>query len=246
MTTTIVLPTFNEAANVRAMAHALWSLPMPDLRVLVVDDDSADGTGRIADELAAEQPGKLAVLHRIGRRGLGTAYVEGFRAALQSGADVVVQMDCDFSHSPAYLPEMVKQLDEFDVVIGSRYVPEGRLDEHWERGRVLLSAWANLYARTILGIKVKDATAGYKAWRRSTLLGLGLGRIQSNGYVFQVEMAYVAQRLGYRALEIPIYFEDRRIGKSKMTIPVKFEAAWRVWQVAKRHRGLMPADRRPA
>jgi dolichol-phosphate mannosyltransferase len=246
MTTTIVLPTFNEAANVRAMAEALLALPMPQMKVLVVDDDSADGTGRVADEVAAERPKQVAVLHRMDRRGLGTAYVEGFRAALQSGAEVVVQMDCDFSHSPAYLPEMVKQLDEFDVVVGSRYVRNGKLDEHWEKGRVLLSAWANLYARTILGIKVKDATAGFKAWRRSTLLGMGLDRIRSNGYVFQVEMAYVAQRLGYRALEVPIYFEDRRIGKSKMTIPVKFEAAWRVWQVASRHRHLGPADRRPA
>lgn len=246
MTTTIVLPTFNEAANVRAMAEALWALPLADLHVLVVDDDSADGTGRIADALAAEQPGKLAVLHRIGRRGLGTAYVEGFRAALQSGADVIVQMDCDFSHSPAYLPEMIQRLDEYDVIVGSRYVRDGGLDEHWEMGRVWLSAWANFYARAILGIKVRDATAGFKAWRRATLLGLGLNRIKSNGYVFQVEMAYVAQRLGYRALEVPIYFEDRRIGKSKMTIPVKFEAAWRVWQVAARHRGLTPANRRPA
>jgi dolichol-phosphate mannosyltransferase len=246
MTTTIVLPTFNEADNVRAMAEALWALPLADVHILVVDDDSADGTGRIADDLAAEQPGKLAVLHRIGRHGLGTAYVEGFNAALQSGADVIVQMDCDFSHSPAYLPEMIKQLDGYDVIVGSRYVRNGRLDEHWEIGRVWLSAWANFYARAILGINVKDATAGFKAWRRGTLLGLGLDRIKSNGYVFQVEMAYVAQRLGYRALEVPIYFEDRRIGKSKMTIPVKFEAAWRVWQVAARHRGLTPADRRPA
>src|SRR5258706_4649250 len=136
MTTTIVLPTFNEAANVRAMAEALLALPLPELHILVVDDDSADGTGRIADDLEAEQPGRLAVLHRIGRRGLGTAYLEGFRAALEAGAQVVVQMDCDFSHSPAYLPEMVRRLDECDVVVGSRYVPNGKLDEHWERGRV--------------------------------------------------------------------------------------------------------------
>lgn len=246
MSATVVLPTYNEAANVRAMAEALWALPLADLHVLVVDDASADGTGRIADELAAEQPGRLAVLHRVGRRGLGTAYVEGFQQALQAGADVVVQMDCDFSHSPTYLPAMIQHLQEYDVVIGSRYVHNGKLDEHWEMGRVWLSAWANFYARAILRIKVKDATAGFKAWRRATLVGLGLDRIKSNGYVFQVEMAYVAQRLGYRALELPIYFEDRRIGKSKMTIPVKFEAAWRVWQVAARHRGLTPADRRPA
>ena len=138
MTTTIVLPTFNEAANVRAMAEALWALPLADLRVLVVEDDSADGTGRIADDLAAERPGKLAVLHRIGRRGLGTAYVEGFHAALQSGADVIVQMDCDFSHSPAYLPEMLKRLDEYDVIVGSRYVRDGRLDEQCGSRKVCL------------------------------------------------------------------------------------------------------------
>jgi dolichol-phosphate mannosyltransferase len=246
MTTTVVLPTYNEAANVRPMAEALWALPLPDLRVLIVDDNSADGTGRIADELAAEQPAKLSVLHRLDRHGLGTAYVEGFLAALKTGSTVVVQMDCDFSHSPSYLPAMVRRLKDYDLVVGSRYVPDGKLDEHWELGRVWLSAWANLYARAILRIKVKDATAGFKAWRRSTLLGLGLDRIQSNGYVFQVEMAYVAQRLGYRALEVPIYFEDRRIGKSKMTMPVKFEAAWRVWQVAMRHHSLNPTDRRPA
>ncbi|MEP7356843.1 MAG: polyprenol monophosphomannose synthase [Anaerolineales bacterium] len=246
MKTTVVLPTYNEAANVRAMAEALWTLGLRDMHVLVVDDNSADGTGKIADQLAAERPENFAVLHRVGRRGLGTAYVEGFRSALASGADVVVQMDCDFSHSPVFVPDMIDGLADYDLVVGSRYVRHGKLDEHWEMGRVWLSAWANFYARAILRITVKDATAGFKAWRRATLLGLDLDRIQSNGYVFQVEMAYVAQRLGYRALELPIYFEDRRIGKSKMTMPVKFEAAWRVWQVSSRHRGLTPADRRPA
>jgi len=154
-------------------------------------------------------------------------------------------MDCDFSHSPAYLPQMISQLEFYDVAVGSRYVPSGKLDERWELGRVWLSSWANFYARTILGIQVRDATAGFKAWRRETLLGLGLDRIHSNGYVFQVEMAYMTQRLGYRALEVPIYFEDRRIGRSKMTVQVKFEAAWRVWEVRARHHGLTVADRRP-
>lgn len=241
----VVLPTYNEADNLKAMAESLWTLPLPSLEVLVVDDASPDGTGRVADELAAAQPARLSVIHRPGKLGLGTAYVQGFRHALQAGADVIIQMDADFSHSPNYLPEFISQLSDYDVIVGSRYVPEGKLDERWETGRVLLSAWANVYARSILGIRAKDATAGFKAWRRSTLLGIGLDRIHSNGYVFQVEMAYVTERLGYRVREVPIYFEDRRIGQSKMTIPVKFEAAWRVWEVGLRHRHLTPAGRRP-
>ncbi|MGH2522971.1 MAG: polyprenol monophosphomannose synthase [Anaerolineales bacterium] len=241
----VVLPTYNEANNLAAMAGALRALPLPNLEILVVDDNSPDGTGQLADELAAAEPGRFRVLHRIGRKGLGTAYIEGFRQALAAGAEAIVQMDADFSHAPDYVPTLLNQLRNYEVVVGSRYVPGGRLDEHWEKGRVWLSAWANLYARTLLGIRVKDATAGFKAWRRSTLLGIGLDRIHSNGYVFQVEMAYVTERLGYGVLELPIYFEDRRIGQSKMTIPVKVEAAWRVWEVMLRHRGLTPADRRP-
>lgn len=244
MQTVVVLPTYNEAKNLATMAKALWALPLPDLHILVVDDASPDGTGAIADQLAQDHPGRLSVLHRTGKLGLGTAYISGFQQALQQGAEIIIQMDCDFSHSPSYLPTFVSELQNYEVVIGSRYVPQGKLDEKWEMGRVWLSAWANFYARFILGIKVKDATAGFKAWRRATLLGIGLERIHSNGYIFQVEMAYVAQRLGFRALEIPIYFEDRRIGQSKMTIPVKFEAAWRVWEVGLRHRHLTPKDRR--
>ncbi len=165
---------------------------------------------------------------------------------MELGADCIIQMDADFSHSPAYLPEFVRRLSECDVVVGSRYVPQGKLDENWGARRVLLSAWANLYARTILGIRAHDATAGFKAWRRETLQGIGLDRIRSNGYIFQVEMAYVTERLGYRVLELPIYFEDRRIGQSKMSRRVQLEAAWRVWEVALRHRGLRPADRKTA
>jgi dolichol-phosphate mannosyltransferase len=239
----VVIPTYNEATNLPAMAQALWALPLPGLELLVVDDASPDGTGQIADELAAARPGQMRVLHRPGKLGLGTAYLQGFRQALELGADAIVQMDADFSHSPAYLPGLIAKLDEYDVVVGSRYVPQGKLDEKWGRRRVWLSAWANLYARTILGIRVRDATAGFKAWRRGTLLGIGLDRIRSNGYIFQVEMAYVAQRLGYRALEMPIYFEDRRIGQSKMTRRVQLEAAWRVWEVGWRHRRLTLADR---
>ena len=239
----VVLPTYNEAANLPTLADALWALPLPGLEILVIDDASPDGTGRLADELAAAHPGRLSVMHRPGRQGLGSAYVQGFRRALAAGADVIIQMDADFSHSPSYLPEFIAKLNDYDVVVGSRYVPQGKLDERWEMGRVLLSAWANWYARTLLDIHVKDATAGFKAWRRNTLLGIGLERIHSNGYIFQVEMAYVTERLGYRPLEAPIYFEDRRIGYSKMTTRVKLEAAWRVWEVGWRHRHLTPTHR---
>ncbi len=244
MKVTVVVPTYNEANNLTALAEALWALPLPGLDLLIVDDASPDGTGHLADDLAVANPGRLSVLHRPGKLGLGTAYIQGFTQALDSGAQAIVQMDADFSHSPGYLPDLIAKLDEHDVVVGSRYVPQGKLDEHWEKGRVLLSAWANLYARAILGIRAHDATAGFKVWRAGTLRGIGLDRVRSNGYVFQVEMAYLAERLGYRVLEMPIYFEDRRIGHSKMTIPVKIEAAWRVWEVGLRHRRLTPKDRR--
>lgn len=240
----VVIPTYNEVTNLPAMAQALWALPLPGLELLVVDDGSPDGTGQVADELAAAHPGQMHVIHRAGKLGLGTAYLQGFRRAMELGAEAVIQMDADFSHSPAYLPGFISKLEECDVVVGSRYVPQGKLDENWGKRRVLLSAWANLYARTILGIRVHDATAGFKAWRRSTLLGIGLDRIHSNGYIFQVEMAYVTERLGYRAVEMPIYFEDRRIGQSKMSRRVQLEAAWRVWEVGLRHHHLRPADRR--
>ena len=242
----IVIPTYNEVTNLPEMARALWALPISDLGLLIVDDASPDGTGQIADELAAAHPGRMHVQHRTGKLGLGTAYIQGFRQAMELGADVIGQMDADFSHSPHYLPDLIRQLQDYDVVVGSRYVPRGQLDEKWGKGRVFLSAWANLYARTILGIRVHDATAGFKVWRRETLAGVGLDRIRSNGYIFQVEMAYVAQRLGYRVLELPIYFEDRRIGQSKMTMRVKLEAAWRVWEVGMRHFRLTPAHRRTA
>ena len=244
MKLTVVIPTYNEAENVVPMTGALLGLGISDLDILIVDDESPDGTGRIADDLAVQHPGRLHVLHRTGTRGLGRAYVDGFRWALQHGADLVVQMDCDFSHSPSYIPQFLEQIQSYDVVVGSRYVPGGKTDERWGWGRWLLSWWANsVYTRLLLGCKVKDATAGFKCWRRETLQGIDLSRIRSQGYVFQVEMAYVTERLGYRVLEIPIYFEDRRIGRSKMTMPVKIEAALRVLEVRWRHRRLRPGDR---
>jgi dolichol-phosphate mannosyltransferase len=241
----VVVPTYNEAENLPALTAELFALPLEGLELLVVDDDSPDGTGQVADALAEQHSGRFHVIHRSGRRGLGLAYREGFRRAVEAGADMVVQMDADFSHSPAYIPQFVQEIRAgHDVVVGSRYVPGGQLEERWSLGRFLLSWWANsAYARPILRLKVKDATAGFKCWRRSALLGIDLDSIRSNGYVFQVEMAYVCQRLGYRVLEVPIYFRDRRIGRSKMSIPVKVEAALRVWQVWWRHRRLRPHPR---
>ena len=241
----VVVPTYNEAKNLREMAHALLDLPIPNLSVLVVDDSSPDGTGIVADDIAAGFPDRLQVIHRKGKAGIGRAYIAGFEAALDAGATAIVQMDADFSHSPDYIPEMLGHLSDHDVVIGSRYVRGGKLDERWEIGRVLLSWFANsVYVRVILGLIVKDATAGFKVWRRNTLLGIGLDRVSSNGYVFQVEMAYLTERLGYSALETPIYFEDRRIGQSKMSIAIKLEAAWRTIQVGLRHRRILPEHRR--
>jgi dolichol-phosphate mannosyltransferase len=237
--TMVVIPTYNEADNLPAIVGELWSLGIDGLAVLVVDDNSEDGTGRIADELARQYPDRFHVIHRPGKQGLGTAYLDGFRYALDHGADFVIQMDADFSHSPDYIPAMLQKCQEYDVVVGSRYVSGGRLDEKWSFWRYFLSWWANsVYSRVILNLKVKDSTAGYKCWRRQTLEAIDFDSIRSSGYVFQVEMAVVTEKLGFRPYELPIYFEDRRIGRSKMTVPVKFEAAWRVWEIRQRHRNL--------
>jgi dolichol-phosphate mannosyltransferase len=249
MNLVIVIPTYNEAANIEAITAELLALPAIEGKrhILIVDDDSPDGTGDIAEALSQRNPGKISVLHRDSDPGLGRAYLDGFRRALAMGADVVVQMDADFSHSPRYIPAFLEALREnpdIDGVVGSRYVTGGQLDEHWSWWRRFLSWFANaIYTRLILNLSVKDGTAGFKAWRRQTLEGIGLDRINSNGYVFQVEMAYVAERLGYDMMEIPIYFEDRRIGKSKMSVPVKIEAAIRTWQIRMRHKHLTPRDR---
>jgi len=236
----VVVPTYNEAENVGTLVAALFALQAPNLEVIVVDDQSPDGTGQIVERLAPSYTGRLHALHRTGARGLGRAYLDGFKWALDNHADVVVQMDADFSHSPTYIPRFLSLIQEYEVIVGSRYVVGGQLDKEWEQGRVLLSAWANFYARAILRMKTLDVTAGFKCWRRTALETIQLDRVRSNGYVFQVEMAYLCERLGLRVLEMPIYFEDRRIGQSKMSIPVKVEAAWRVWQVWLHHHRVRP------
>jgi dolichol-phosphate mannosyltransferase len=242
--TVVVIPTYNEADNLPVMAAELWALKISGLSILVVDDNSPDGTGRIADEMVQRYPGQIDVIHNPAKGGLGRAYRIGFKAALERGAGLIIQMDCDFSHSPTHIPEMLHEISQVDVVVGSRYIAGGKLDERWETGRYLLSWWANaVYTRFLLGLNVKDTTAGFKCWRAAALRGINLDRISTNGYSFQFEMAYLAQRLGYRILEIPIYFEDRRIGRSKLTIPIKIEAAIRAWQILWRYRHVTPAMR---
>jgi dolichol-phosphate mannosyltransferase len=244
MKTVVVIPTYNEADNLPEITTEILALGIEGLEILVVDDASPDGTGQIANDLVQRYPGKLHAMHREGKLGLGTAYVQGFTWALEHDADFIIQMDADFSHSPSYIPKLLENIKDYDVVVGSRYVRGGQLDERWGLGRWFLSWWANsIWTHLILGVHTKDATAGFKCWRRSALEQIGLDRIQSNGYVFQVEMAYVSEKIGLRILETPIYFEDRRIGQSKMTVPVKFEAALRVFEIRWRHRRVQPASR---
>ena len=220
------------------MVSALFSLPIENLCLLVVDDNSPDGTGELAERLVLEHPGCMTVLHRPGKAGLGTAYIAGFQYALKEGADAIAQMDADFSHPPEKLVELVDASQSCDVALGSRYVAGGSVDERWPLWRKGLSAWGNFYARTILRLPICDVTGGFRLWRRETLLGMPLELLRSNGYAFQIEMAYVAHLLGFSQKEVPIYFADRRWGQSKMSLRIQREAAIRVWQMRFRYRCL--------
>ena len=242
MRITVVTPTYNEAENLPKLVSALFSLPL-DLRVLIVDDNSPDGTGCIADELTSAYPGRIDVLHRPGKQGLRSAYLNGFQKILDGDSQAIVQMDSDFSHEPSALVEMAKLLESNDVVLGSRYVKGGSVDERWSLWRKSLSAFGNYYARTILGLPLHDVTTGFRMWRRETLQQLPFERIQSNGYVFLVEMAYLAHCLEFKIGEAPIYFADRRWGKSKMSIKIQMEAAFRIWQVLWHYRDLKKAGK---
>jgi dolichol-phosphate mannosyltransferase len=233
----VVIPTYNEVENLPRLISTLFALPL-ELSVLVVDDNSPDGTGHLADGLAEKYAGRVAVLHRSGKLGVSSAYVQGFQRALERGAEAVAQMDADFSHDPMTLVTMAKCLETCDVVFGSRYAPGGSVDIQWPVWRRGLSTWGNFYARTVLRIPVRDVTTGYRLWRSDTLRGLPLWNIQSKGYIFQVEMAYLAHCLEYRMREMPVYFVDRRRGQSKMSFQIQMEAAIRVWQIWLTHRHL--------
>jgi len=236
--TTIVIPTFNEAKNLPVLVEKLFNLPVQDLSILVVDDNSPDGTGQIAEDLGKQYNGRVSVLHRAGKMGLGSAYIQGFQIAMQNGAEAVGQMDADFSHPAEKIVELVQALESCDMALGSRYVPGGKLDERWPLWRKALSGFGNFYARTILGMKLRDVTGGFRLWKSSTLKAMPLDSIRSNGYIFQVEMAYVASKLGFQFKEIPIYFADRRWGQSKMSLRIQIEAAIRVWQLPVMYRSL--------
>lgn len=223
----IVVPTYNERDNVRGIAERLLAaLPTTDL--LFVDDNSPDGTGGLLDEMAAAQP-RIHVMHRAGKLGLGTAYIEGFQWGLARDYDYLFEMDADGSHDPKYLPTMLALAEDgADVVVGSRYVPGGGT-ANWGLGRRIISRGGGLYARTVLGVDVRDLTAGFICWRRSALEAIDLQTITSNGYSFQIEMKYRALQRGLRLVETPIVFEDRRVGQSKMSRAIFVEALLKVW-----------------
>lgn len=242
MRITVVIPTYNEAENLPKLVSALFSLPI-DISILIVDDNSPDGTGRIADELAVAHPDRIETLHRPGKMGLRSAYLNGFQKIFDSDAEAIVQMDADFSHDPQKLVEMAKRLEDADVVLGSRYVAGGSVDKQWPIWRKWLSAFGNFYARTILGLPLHDVTTGFRMWRSEVLKQMPFERIQSTGYIFLVEMIYLAHCLEFKIGEVPIYFADRRWGKSKMSFKIQMEAALRIWQVLLGYRDMRRAGR---
>ena len=222
----ICLPTYNERENLEPMLRALADVLGPDDRVLVIDDNSPDGTGELADRLAAEL-GFVDVLHRPRKEGLGPAYLAGFRRALALGAELILELDCDFSHDPADVPRLIAAADDADLVLGSRYVPRGGV-ENWGLVRRAVSYGGSLYARLVLGVSVRDLTGGFKCFRREVLEAIPLDDVRSRGYAFQIELTYRALRKGFRVEEVPIRFVDRLVGGSKMSRAIVLEAIWKV------------------
>ena len=233
----VIVPTYNERDNIPVVVARLMAIP--DVRVLVVDDGSPDGTGAVADTLAAGAGGRVSVLHRTGPRGLGVAYIDGMRQALASDATHICQMDADLSHNPSDVVRLLAATADADVVIGSRYVPGGRI-ENWPKRRRVLSAFANGYIRTITGLKMRDCTSGFRCWRREALERVPLERISSNGYAFLVELVWEAAANGCRVGEVPITFVERRQGASKLSGHVIVESAIIPWQLAWRSLSRRP------
>jgi dolichol-phosphate mannosyltransferase len=228
-TALVVVPTYNERENLPILARALMAYPT--VRLLVVDDNSPDGTGDVAEALARDYPGRVAVMHRTTDRGLGRSYVDGLRRALGEPVEVICQMDADLSHDPADLPRLIAASASADLVIGSRYTPGGRI-VNWPLTRRLLSRLANLYIRRITRLHVLDCTGGYRCWRREALAMLPLDRTFPEGYAFLVEMLYLAAWKGKRIAEVPITFVERRHGQSKLSWPVLLESIWTPWRLA--------------
>ncbi len=225
----VIIPTYNERDNLPRLVPMVLEKD-ERLDVLIIDDASPDGTGEVADALARQSP-RVHVIHRAGKLGLGTAYLEGFRWGLERGYDLLFEMDADFSHDPAHLPEFIEAAKEYDLVLGSRYL-HGRVTViNWPIGRLLLSYFATVYARIVTGLPVADATGGYKCFRRKVLEAIDLKRVESEGYAFQIEMSLRAWRKGFRIGEIPIVFVDRTLGQSKMSKRIVWEAVWKVWKL---------------
>jgi dolichol-phosphate mannosyltransferase len=234
MNALVVVPTYNERDNLPLLVQGL--LVHPGFRMLVVDDASPDGTGAVADELAAAHPGRLEVMHRTGPRGLGRSYVDGLRRALQTDASLILQMDADLSHNPEYLPALAAAAADFDVVIGSRYL-HGVSVVNWPLHRIFLSTFANRYIRTVTGLSPTDCTSGYRCWRREALAKIPLDRVASAGYAFLVEMLFRAAQNGSRIGEVPIIFVERRQGQSKVSTAVLMESLITPWRLRLRSPG---------
>jgi dolichol-phosphate mannosyltransferase len=228
MNVVIVVPTYNERESLPVLLD--YILAHNDYRVLVVDDQSPDGTGAVADGYARQHPDRVEVMHRTGQRGLGRSYVDGMKRSLAAGADVVCQMDADFSHDPKYLPDLVAATSQYDLVIGSRYL-RGISVINWPLRRVILSSFANWYVRTITRLTVRDCTAGFRAWRRDALAEMPIEAMLSEGYAFAVEMTFEAARRGFRIGEVPIIFVERREGVSKMSTRVLSESMLMPWRL---------------
>lgn len=225
----VIVPTYNERDNIPRLVPSILAQD-PRLDVLIVDDASPDGTGQIAEEMARANP-RVHVVHRAGKLWLGTAYLTGFRWGIDRGYDVLFEMDADFSHDPAHLPQFLEAIQHHDIVLGSRYL-QGRVTVvNWPIGRLLLSYFANVYARWVTGLPIADATGGFKCFRRRVLESLPLQKVESNGYSFQIEMSFRAWKNGFTLGEIPIMFVDRDIGESKMSKKIVYEAVWRVWRL---------------
>ena len=220
MSTLIIIPTYNEIENLPPLLEEIFSYA-PETDILIVDDNSPDGTGELADKFHEENE-HIHVLHRVGKLGLGTAYIAGFKYAIEHGYDVAFEMDADFSHDPKYLPDFLKAIENADLVIGSRYIPGGATP-NWTLLRRFISGGGNIFARFMLGIPVHDCTAGYRCYRRQVLESIDLDSIQSQGYAFQIELAYRVMQHGFKIVETPIVFMDRRVGKSKMSRKIVIE-----------------------
>jgi dolichol-phosphate mannosyltransferase len=226
MKTIIVIPTYNEKNNLAGLVQGIFSLAIENLSLIIVDDNSPDGTGILADQLAAEMPG-IAVIHRQNKGGLGSAYIAGFQTALAAGADFVMEMDADFSHDFRFLPDFLREIKTADLVLGSRYIRGGEI-KNWGLMRKLVSSLGNIYARLVLGAPIRDLTGGFKCYRRAVLKKINLAELDSQGYVFQIETTYLSWKKGFMIKEIPIVFTERKEGESKFDFKIFLEALYRV------------------